>query len=341
MKTEPIAISKLPDFCRASIIYLTILACVLLATLLSLVMPNWQQNYWFNFSSFTLFSLWTALSSIGILCSIKRFFPELHLRQFSIIAVAVCVLFSLLYTTILSVYLQSDATASLLFKNGVITLIVSGIFFRYYFLQQQSLLQIQSEAEARIQALQSRIRPHFLFNSLNTLANMATQDPNKTEESILDLADIFRASMQRSDKLIPFSEEKHLCSQYLALEKQRLGEKLQVEWHTDTIDGKIPFPPLLLQPIIENAVFHGVQNRTDGGTIIIKGLSSKNHIEIEVTNPLPTTSDTLHKGNSLALRNIRQRIEVLYPGKANFTHHSSQDTFFCRLKIPKNRTEML
>lgn len=341
MKKESIAISKLPDFCRASIVYLTILACVLLAALLSLIMPNWQQHYWFNFSSFTLFSLWTALSSIGILCSIKRFFPTVHLRQFSIIAVTVSVIISLLYTAILGAYLQVDNMASLLFKHGLITLIVSGIFFRYYFLQQHSLLQIQSEAEARIQALQSRIRPHFLFNSLNTLANMATQDPDKTEEAILDLADIFRASMQRSDKLIPFSEEKHLCSQYLALEKQRLGDKLSIEWQTDTIDDKTPFPPLLLQPIIENAVFHGVQNRTDGGTIMIKGLSSKHHIEIEVTNPLPCTHDTLHKGNSLALKNIRQRIEILYQGKAHFKHHSAQDTFFCRLRIPKNRTEIL
>ncbi len=330
--------SELPDFCRASIIYLTIIASLLLAALMAFLGTNWRSNYWFNFSSFALFNLWTALSSIGLLCFIKRYFGQMTLRRFSNLAVLITTSISVIFSLLLQWYLDQNISFEFLLRNGAIALIVSGVFFRYYFLQQQSLLQIQAEAEARVQALQSRIRPHFLFNSLNTLANMAAIDPDKTEESILDLADIFRASMQRADKLIPFAEEQQLCEQYLKLEKQRLGDKLHYQWQTDTIAADLPFPPLLLQPIIENAVYHGVQHRQDGGEIRITGVSAKNHMQLEVTNPLPTTQASLHKGNSLALRNIRQRLEVLYQGRANLSYHSSNDSFYCRIKIPKRQT---
>ncbi len=335
MKNEVPQMSQLPDFCRASILYLTIIACVLLAFLMAFMANNWRFNFWYNFSSFALFNLWTALSSIGILCLIKKHFAKLSLQKFSLLAVVITTSISLIFSLLLLLYLAEPLSFWNLFRNAAIAFIVSSIFFRYYYLQQNSLLQIQAEAEARVQALQSRIRPHFLFNSLNTLANLAAQDPERTEESILDLADIFRASMQRSDKLIAFVEEKNLCNQYLKLEQQRLGDKLKVEWQTDTINEQLPFPPLLLQPIIENAVYHGVQNRKDGGTILIKGISTRNHIQLEITNPLPHTTTSMHKGNSLALNNIRQRLEVLYQDRAKLNYHSSGDTFYCILKIPK------
>lgn len=327
--------SQLPDFCQASILYLTIIACVLLAFLMSLIVDNWRFNYWFNFSSFALFNLWTALTSVGILCLIKKRFAQLSLQKFSSYAVIVTLGVCIFYSLVLMLYIHGKVDFWLLFRNSAVAFIVSSIFFRYYYLQQHNQLKVQAEAEARVQALQSRIRPHFLFNSLNTLANLTSQDPERAEDSILDLADIFRASMQRSDKLIPFAEEQQLCNQYLQLEKHRLGSKLEYEWHTDTIDSQIPFPPLLLQPIIENAVYHGVQNRTDGGKIIIKGLSTKHHIQLEVTNPLPSSTASLHKGNSLALKNISQRLEVLYQGKAQLNYHQSNDTFYCIVKIPK------
>ncbi len=327
--------SELPDFCQVGILYLTIIACLLLAFLMALVIDNWRLSFWLNLSSYALFNLWTALTSVGILCLIKKRFAALNLQQFSLVALITTVLVAIIYSLVLMIYLTGEINLWTLFRNTAIAFIVSSIFFRYYYLQQYNQLKIQAEAEARVQALQSRIRPHFLFNSLNTLANLAPVDSQKTEESILDLADIFRASMQRSDKLIPFADEKQLCNQYLQLEKQRLGEKLVYEWQTDTIRDSVPFPPLLLQPIIENAVYHGVQNRTDGGKILIKGLSTKKDIQLEITNPLPSSTETIHKGNSLALKNIRQRLEVLYQGRAELNYHQSADTFYCIIKVPK------
>ena len=333
------SVNQLPDFCQAATLYLIVVASVILALLLSFATANWQQQFWMHLSLFSLFILWTSLTSLGILCLLRRYIllklPNVSLQRFSALAIGIILLVTLCYSLLISFYLSEEPSLWFLLRNLFIALIVSGVFFRYFYLREESLRRIRSEAEARIQALQSRIRPHFLFNSLNTLANLAIVDPAKTEHMILDMADIFRASMQRSDVLIPFSEEKHLCSQYLHLEQQRLGDKLRYEWQTDTIDPNLLVPPLLLQPIIENAVYHGIQACPQGGSIIIKGVSYQKHIQLEVINPLPETSAKQHKGNSLALSNIQQRLDVLFGNKASVNYHQSQGCFYCTLTIPK------
>lgn len=326
---------RLPHFCQASTVYLTIITSLLLAILLSLVEPNWQEDFWYNLSTFSLFILWTSLTSIGILCLTRRYYQSITLKKFSLFAISTILTVTVAYSIVVGAYLSLELSPWFLIRNLMVAALVSGVFFRFYFLRQESLWRIQSEAEARIQALQSRIRPHFLFNSLNTLANLAAVDPEKTEQMILDMADIFRASMQRSDVLIPFSEEKQLCHQYLSLEKQRLGDRLSVEWQVNHVADNLLVPPLLLQPLLENAVYHGVQKHPDGGTIAIKGVSYQKHIQLEITNPLPPVEAANHKGNSMALRNIRQRLEVLYGNKAQLSYHQAQGQFYCILKIPK------
>lgn len=332
-------VNQLPDFCQAATLYLIVIASVLLALLLSFATPNWQQQFWTNLSLYSLFILWTSLTSLGILCFLRRYIllqlPNVSLQRFSTLAIGIILLATLSYSLLVSFFLSQQPSLWFLLRNVFIALIVSGIFFRYFYLREESLRRIRSEAEARIQALQSRIRPHFLFNSLNTLANLAIVDPIKTEHMILDMADIFRASMQRSDVLIPFSDEKHLCTQYLNLEQQRLGDKLRFEWQTETIDANLLVPPLLLQPIIENAVYHGIQACSEGGSIIIKGVSYQKHIQLEVINPLPEDNAKHHKGNSLALNNIQQRLDVLYGNKASVNYHQSNGRFYCTLTIPK------
>lgn len=332
-------LNPLPDFCQAATLYLIVISSVLLALLLSFASPNWQQAFWTNLSLFSLFILWTSLTSLGILCLLRRYIllklPNVSLQRFSTLAIGIILLVTLSYSLLISFYLSEQPSLWFLLRNIFIAMIVSGVFFRYFYLREESLRRIRSEAEARIQALQSRIRPHFLFNSLNTLANLAIIDPVKTENMILDMADIFRASMQRSDVLIPFAEEKHLCTQYLNLEQQRLGDKLHFEWQTDTIDQHLLVPPLLLQPIIENAVYHGIQARSEGGSVIIKGVSYQKHIQLEVINPLAENDAKNHKGNSLALSNIQQRLDVLFGNKASINYHQANGNFYCTLTIPK------
>lgn len=331
---------SIPDFCQAPTVYLTVIASILLALLLSLVSPEWHTSFWYNLSLYSLFVLWVSLSSLGCLCLLRRYMPEryllkLSLKRFSALAISLILIITLVFSLLISYYLSQEPSLWFLLRNLVVAFIVSGVLFRYLYLREDSLRRIRSEAEARVQALQSRIRPHFLFNSLNTLANLAAVDPDKTEQMILDMADIFRASMKRSDVLIPFSEEKELCNQYLGLESQRLGDRLIIEWQVDHVPKNLLVPPLLIQPLLENAVYHGVQKHPAGGTITIKGVSYQKHIQLEITNPLPPAEAEHHSGNSMALKNIRQRLDVLYGNKAQLTYHQAQGQFFCILKIPK------
>lgn len=331
---------QLPDFCQPATVYLTVIASILLSLLLSLVTPEWHASFFYNLSLHSFFVLWVSLTSLGLLCLLRHYLPlevqsKLSLKRFSGLAISIILLVTLCFSLLISFYLSQEPSLWFLLRNMIIAFIVSGVFFRYFYLREDSVRRIQSEAEARVQALQSRIRPHFLFNSLNTLANLAAVDPEKTEQMILDMADIFRASMKRSDVLIPFSEEKQLCQQYLSLESQRLGDRLNVEWQVHHIADNLLLPPLLLQPLLENAVYHGIQKRPEGGTIRIKGVSYQNHIQLEITNPLPPSEVEHHKGNSMALKNIQQRLEVLYGNKAQLTYHQAQNEFYCLVKIPK------
>lgn len=331
---------SIPDFCQASTVYLTVIASILLALLLSLVSPEWHTSFWYNLSLYSLFVLWVSLTSLGTLCLLRRYLPDryslkLSLKRFSALAIGIILFITLSFSLLISHYLSQEPSLWFLLRNLVIAFIVSGVLFRYLYLREESLRRIRSEAEARVQALQSRIRPHFLFNSLNTLANLAAVDPDKTEQMILDMADIFRASMKRSDVLIPFSEEQELCNQYLGLESQRLGDRLSIEWHVDHVPKNLLVPPLLIQPLLENAVYHGIQKHPQGGTVVIKAVSYQKHIQIEITNPLPPVDAENHSGNSMALTNIRQRLDVLYGNKAQLTYHQAQDKFYCILKIPK------
>jgi two-component system sensor histidine kinase AlgZ len=116
---------------------------------------------------------------------------------------------------------------------------------------------------------------------------------------------------------------------------QRLGDRLEVEWQVNHIADNLLVPPLLIQPLLENAVYHGVQKHPQGGTIRIKGVSYQKYIQLEITNPLPPADTEHHKGNSMALKNIRQRLEVLYGNKAQLTYHQAQQQFYCIVKIPK------
>ncbi|WP_223669932.1 sensor histidine kinase [Kangiella shandongensis] len=332
--------NQLPDFCQPATLHLTIIASILLALMLSFLLPQWQHNFWYHLSLHALFTLWTSLTSLGLLCLLRRYvnkkqLQNIPLQRFSALAIGIILLVTLCYSLVISFYLSEAPSIWFLLRNLFIAFIVSGVFFRYYYLREESLRRIRSEAEARVQALQSRIRPHFLFNSLNTLANLAAVDPEKTEQMILDMADIFRASMKRSDVLIPFTEEKQLCSQYLGLESQRLGTRLKVEWQVNNIADNLLVPPLILQPLLENAVYHGVQKHPQGGTIRIKGVSYRHHIQLEVTNPIAPTDSEEHKGNSMALNNIRQRLDVLYGNKGQLTYHQADDLFYCIVNIPK------
>ena len=211
--------------------------------------------------------------------------------------------------------------------------LVSLALFRYLFMRAQWRAQLLAQSEARVQALQARIRPHFLFNSLNTIASLIPEDPVSAERATEDLADLFRGSMRRADSLISLFEELSLARRYLQMEQRRLGDRLRIDWQVSELPKGASVLPLTLQPLLENAVAHGIQPRTDGGEVRVYGRSEKENIVITICNPLGP-SEQKREGNGMALTNIRERLELAFGPTASLITHQNDEQFFAVLSLP-------
>lgn len=188
-------------------------------------------------------------------------------------------------------------------------------------------------AEARLLALTARIRPHFLFNSLNGALGVLRANPRRAEEALEELADLFRALMQDNRELIPLSDEIALCERYLSLESLRLGERLRVVWQRDAAAEAALVPPFLLQPLVENAVFHGIEPGVGPGTVSITIARRGPVVHIEIANPLPDPASQ-QPGNRMALDNIRERLMLFYDLEATLDTQQGPDAYRVRIVLP-------
>ncbi|MBS0345766.1 MAG: histidine kinase [Proteobacteria bacterium] len=188
-------------------------------------------------------------------------------------------------------------------------------------------------AEARLMALTARIRPHFLFNSLNGVLGVLRSNPRRAEEALEELSDLFRALMQDNRDLVPLADEVLLCERYLNLERLRLGERLAVDWSRDPAADAALVPPLMLQPLVENAVYHGIEPGAAGGTVIIATARRGAEVCIEITNPL-CGALTHHAGNRMALDNIRERLMLFYDLEASLDVEQASDVYQVRIRLP-------
>lgn len=192
--------------------------------------------------------------------------------------------------------------------------------------------------QARLQALQARIRPHFLFNCINSVLGVVRSNPRRAETALEDMADLFRMAMADTGELVPLRKEVELSRQYLALEQLRLGERLTVNWDTGNMPGDALIPPLLLQPLLENAVYHGIEPLANGGAIDIRLYRSGNEMHLEVRNP-QREQGVIHAGNKMALLNIRERLALLFDVEAHQTVESGKDHYRVHIVIPYVKEE--
>ncbi len=174
-------------------------------------------------------------------------------------------------------------------------------------------------AEARVQALTARIHPHFLFNSLNAVLSLIRSEPRRAETALEELAELFRALMREHRDLLPLAEEIALCRQYLNLEKLRLGERLNVEWHITNVPTDLLVPPLILQPLLENAVYHGIEPSGEAGTIRIRFARKGDELQIDLRNPC-SAGYAAQGGKHMALANIRERLALYYDLEAHLSN---------------------
>ncbi len=297
--------------------------------------PGWQ---WLGMAS--VYAQWMALFCASGLCVMSGWTGRWSARGAWIgnwlIAVWLAAIFSYAawfvagYT---GLSLSPEQPGMFVLKSAFSVGLVAVVFFRYLLVRNRWRSELIAQAEARVQALQARIRPHFLFNSLNTVASLIPVDPENAETAILDLADIFRGSMRRADRLISLGDELQLARQYLDMEKRRLGDRLEIDWRVDELPEGASVLPLMLQPLLENAVGHGVQSHPEGGRIVVYGRSEGDQLVITIGNPIAAQGSE-SGGHGMAIDNIRERLQLAFGSRANLLTNRDADQFYAVLSVP-------
>jgi two-component system sensor histidine kinase AlgZ len=217
-----------------------------------------------------------------------------------------------------------------------LSLIVAALTLAYFRLRAHSLSP--ALADARLQALQARIRPHFLYNSINAVLGIVRSNPKRAESALEDMADLFRMAMGENHELVTLKHEVELSRQYLALESLRLGDRLKIDWQIQDMPQDALMPPLMLQPLLENAVYHGIEPMHEGGVIEVKIYLTNKELHLDVYNPFQP-HESSHAGNKLALANIRERLSLLFDVEARYSVEAGKNYYRVHIRIPYVREE--
>jgi two-component system, LytTR family, sensor histidine kinase AlgZ len=221
-------------------------------------------------------------------------------------------------------------------RAWILCALLTAFLVAYFFWRRRAYSPALTDA--RLQALQARIRPHFLFNSLNAVLSLIRSDPKRAEAALEDLAELFRALMQDNRRLTTLADELALCRQYLNLEQLRLGERLQVDWDVQTMPDDALVPQLLLQPLVENAIYHGIEPGAGPGTVLIRIFRDKDQVRLLLANPYHPEHQ--HRaGNRMALANIRERLALHFDLEASLATEVVGDKFEIRMALPYRRQE--
>ncbi|HEY5364954.1 MAG TPA: sensor histidine kinase [Casimicrobiaceae bacterium] len=282
---------------------------------------------------------WTAISGVvephlllelAVLWMLAPWLARLRFPVAAAVVAALGVLAAVGVETFVS-SLEPQGTATYA-THIVFTLVATCVLLAYFRLRAKALSPAFSEA--RLQALQARIRPHFLFNSINGVLSLIRSDPLRAEEALLDMADLFRVLMRDNRELAPLADEVELCRQYLDLEKLRLGERLGVDWNIKSMPGDALVPPLLLQPLLENAVYHGIESQSARGTISINIFLSRGEVHAILRNPYSDHGKRHVRGNRMALANIRERLALHFDAEARLESRVLPDAYEVHIRLP-------
>ena len=213
----------------------------------------------------------------------------------------------------------------------ILAVLISAALLAYFRLLSKA--HSPALAEARLQALQARIRPHFLFNSLNAVLALIRRDPQRAERSLEDLADLFRTLMSDARTFVRLADEISLLERYAEIEQLRLGERLRITWELDGAPDDALLPPLVLQPLLENAVYHGVEPGTDAGEVLVHIERRGNRVLARIENPY-LEAEVQRSGNRMALENIRERLLLFFDAEARIATHAAGGRYRVEIEIP-------
>ena len=335
----------LPNLCIPQALLRIVVVAELLAVVLALVVASDLRDFLMKLGLYSLFVQWVALASVFSLCLISRYVDNPSVTKATGIVLGVTTSFTLIasFMGLLVAGHRAGIDGLLfdglfIFKNVVICLAINTVMLRYFYIHSQWEETIKADSAAKYDALQARMRPHFLFNSLNTIAHLVYKEPSRAEEALLDLADIMRLTLDKRAR-ISLKEELDLTLAYLRMEGLRLGEKrlhIKLDMDRNSLPLDMDIPPFLLQPLVENAVYHGIQPRQDGGLLTVSLYDAGNRLDVSVTNPLPPSGISTHqKGNHIAQENMVNRLRLAYGDRANLKIQKSVQQYRVSFSIPK------
>lgn len=329
----------LPDFCGLRMVLTVVVVAELLAFVIILMTSIDKPMSWDRLGVLSLFIQWIALSSIAILCVSRKWLIRLNdtlagYISYFIVLIVTLVISELAYQSMYYLGLLDNlrSHAHFILHNLGISAILSAITLRFIYLQYQQKMHMQAHANARIQALQARIRPHFLFNSMNTIAALIRSQPENAEAAVEDLSDLFRASLNNAQQMVSVAEEMELVQRYIHIEQLRLGERLTIDWQLDDIPDNAMLPVLTLQPLLENAIYHGIEQLPEGGEIQVYGQCQGDWLNISIINPcMPPDQAGRTDGNKMAVKNIDERLRIAFGAPAGLK--VTRETMQCRVEV--------
>ncbi|MDO3383117.1 sensor histidine kinase [Gilvimarinus algae] len=329
--------SLLPNLCSVNALFLLVVVAELLAVLLVVTDQGLAGLSWVQLGLVSFLVQWVVLACAAVLCFLRPYllrFSPMVAGVFSYLLVLLCTaLFSVAGQWFLKGLGRGFIDWWQVATHLVIAAILAGILLRYLYLQQQLYWQQQAELRARIQALQSRIEPHFLFNSMNSIASLIAVEPDLAERQVEDLSDLLRAALAES-ALVSAERELELCRSYTHIEQARLGERLQVIWQVGAIPPRAVLPSLVLQPLVENAIYHGVEPSARGGQVRLSAHCDEKTLTIQIDNTLPEAPQpSRRRGNRMALDNVRHRLAAHFGSDCTLAFDRSEDSFTVKITL--------
>lgn len=339
--------SLIPDFCRGRTVFTLALAMELVAFVLTLASDARGAEAIYHLALLSLYLQWIGLCSAATLCWARRWLRiarpgVVFFVCWGMLVIIATLIGELAYDISVTIPIYqgfpNEPRLAFVIRSACISSIVALLLLRYFWLRHEWREQVTAEGESRYQALNARIQPHFLFNSLNSIAAMISIKPAEAEMMVEDLSDLFRASMEKRNRIVPLVDEVALVHAYLRIEKVRMSDRLNIEWDIpeELLGWRVPM--LVIQPLVENAVHHGISKLREPGVIRIRARELRNRLVIEVENPLPPQDAVKKHGNRIAVDNIAQRLQLIYGDRAllelGLDRNLEGPIFRARLSLP-------
>jgi two-component system sensor histidine kinase AlgZ len=341
---------QFPDFCTPRAVLAVLLIVTLTALLLALASAGFTTRFLADLSHNLLLLVWVGLAGAALLCRARAYIATCTVATGSALVLGMVAALIALLSEVAWWLLASETLnpgnlwgqpppghGLFVARNVLMGLVVSGLALRYFYVAQQWRLNVESQARARVNALQARIRPHFLYNSMNTIAALTRSNPAQAEEAVQDLADLFRANLSEKRNLITLKEELEAARIYQRIEQLRMGARLRVRWDVADLPMRALVPALTVQPLLENAIGHGVENLENGGEVTVEGGRSEGMVMLRVRNPMPFDNPQGRTGHGIALDNIRERLLLLFGARAEVHAGREGDEFVVQLRFPETQ----